>query len=112
MDQKPELTNGYHSKQQPEVGTDKSVRISLLTDHNKPAKQDDMKATSLLVVPPDGGYGWVILFASFMVNLIVDGVCFTFGIFFVKFNEYYGEGEAKTAWVGSILNGMYLSMGL
>ena len=62
-------------------------------------------------VPPDGGYGWVILFSSFMINLIVDGVCFTFGIFFIRFNDYFNEGEAKTAWVGSILNGMYLSMG-
>ena len=27
-------------------------------------------------VPPDGGYGWVIMIASFFCNIIVDGVCF------------------------------------
>ena len=62
-------------------------------------------------LPPDGGYGWVILFASFICNMLVDGVCFTFGLFYLEFLAYYGESRAKTSWVGSVLNGMYLSMG-
>ena len=32
--------------------------------------------TTLAPVPPDGGYGWVIMIASFFCNVIVDGVCF------------------------------------
>ena len=31
-------------------------------------------------VPPDGGYGWVVVAACFMCNLIVDGTCWSFGI--------------------------------
>ncbi len=62
-------------------------------------------------VPPDGGYGWVILASSFMVNFLVDGVCFSFGIFFVDFLDYFGATRAKTSWIGSVLNGMYLFMG-
>jgi len=61
--------------------------------------------------PPDGGYGWVIVFASFMCNLIVDGIAYTFGIFLGEFVTYFGEGKGKTAWVGSLLSGMYLSVG-
>ena len=62
-------------------------------------------------IPPDGGWGWVIMLASFMCNVIVDGVCFSFGIFYLEFLAYYGESKSKTSWVGSVLNGMYLSMG-
>lgn len=61
--------------------------------------------------PPDGGYGWVIVFASFMCNMVVDGIAYTFGVFLSEFVIYFGEGKGKTAWVGSLLSGMYLSCG-
>ncbi|CAD6215461.1 GSCOCG00011202001-RA-CDS [Cotesia congregata] len=61
--------------------------------------------------PPDGGYGWVVVFASFMCNMIVDGIAYTFGIFFEQFVIHFGESKGKTAWVGSLLSGMYLSAG-
>lgn len=61
--------------------------------------------------PPDGGYGWVIVFASFMCNMVVDGIAYTFGVFLGEFVTYFGEGKGKTAWVGSLLSGMYLSAG-
>ncbi|KAK9304048.1 hypothetical protein QLX08_004432 [Tetragonisca angustula] len=61
--------------------------------------------------PPDGGYGWVVVFASFMCNMIVDGIAYTFGVFLGEFVTYFGEGKGKTAWVGSLLSGMYLSAG-
>lgn len=73
---------------------------------NNGKKDHDMSEYAL-----DGGYGWVIVFASFIINVIVDGVCFSFGVFYIEFLDYYGESKSKTSWVGSVLNGMYLSMG-
>lgn len=32
------------------------------------------------MVPPDGGWGWVIVAASFMCNVLVDGIIFSGGI--------------------------------
>lgn len=61
--------------------------------------------------PPDGGYGWVIVFASFMCNMIVDGIAYTFGVFLNDLASYFGEGKGTTAWVGSLLSGMYLCAG-
>ncbi|KAF4524595.1 hypothetical protein B566_EDAN008550 [Ephemera danica] len=85
-------------------------RLSLSEDHG--GQHDDMVTSYIeLPAPPDGGYGWVIVFASFMCNLIVDGIAYTFGIFLGDFVRYYGEGKGKTAWVGSLLSGMYLSVG-
>ncbi|XP_063622054.1 monocarboxylate transporter 12 isoform X7 [Cydia splendana] len=61
--------------------------------------------------PPDGGYGWVVVFASFMCNLIVDGIAYTFGIFLPELVTYFGEGKGTVAWVGSLLSGVYLAAG-
>lgn len=65
----------------------------------------------VLQAPPDGGYGWVICFASFMCNLVVDGIAYTFGLFLGEYVEYFGESKGTVAWVGSILCGTYLLAG-
>lgn len=61
--------------------------------------------------PPDGGYGWVIVIASFMCNMIVDGIAYTFGIFLPEIVKDYGETKGSVAWVGSILSGMTMCAG-
>lgn len=60
---------------------------------------------------PDGGWGWVVVAASFMVNLIADGITFSFGVMFVEFHHYFGEGKSKTAWIGSLFMAMPLLSG-
>lgn len=54
----------------------------------------------------------MIVFASFMCNMIVDGIAYTFGVFLGEFVTYFGEGKGKVAWVGSLLSGVYLSAGM
>lgn len=61
--------------------------------------------------PPDGGYGWVIVFASFMCNMIVDGIAYTFGIFLEEFSDHFREQRGVVSLVGSLLSGVYLSAG-
>ncbi|XP_015926100.1 monocarboxylate transporter 12 [Parasteatoda tepidariorum] len=76
-------------------------------------KRDSMKKTSDLTmpVPPDGGWGWVVVFASFMIHVIADGVTYTFGIFYVEFLKYYGSSKGTTAWVASIMVGTTYCIG-
>ncbi len=62
-------------------------------------------------IPPDGGWGWVIVMSSFLCNLIVDGIAYTFGVFMPEFVRYFDEGKGTVAWVGSLLAGVYLSCG-
>ncbi|RWS29936.1 uncharacterized protein B4U80_06652 [Leptotrombidium deliense] len=61
--------------------------------------------------PPDGGWGWVIVFASFMISVIADGISFTFGILFVDLTEYFKAGKSKTALVGSLFFSIPLLIG-
>ena len=53
----------------------------------------------------------MVVLASLMCNIIVDGACFSFGVMYVEFLEYFGESTYKTAFVGSLLPGMYLGAG-
>lgn len=39
--------------------------------------------------PPDGGWGWMVVFASFMINAIVDGFCYSFGILLPEFTHHF-----------------------
>jgi len=64
-----------------------------------------------LPVPPDGGYGWIVMLSSFGIHIIVDGIAFTFGVLYGEFLDYFGEGKGKTSFVGSVLSGVYLMSG-
>lgn len=44
----------------------------------------------------------MVVFASFMINMIADGITFSFGIYNVEFLKYFGDSKGKTAWIGSI----------
>ena len=62
-------------------------------------------------IPPDGGWGWMIVLSSFMCNLIVDGIAYTFGVFLPILTVYFGEGKGRVSMIGSVLAGVYFSCG-
>ena len=64
--------------------------------------------TNYSVVAPDGGYGWVVVAASFFVNMIADGVTFSFGIMFEQFQDEFGSSSAATAGVVSMFHAVPL----
>ena len=71
----------------------------------------DSRISQYIPLPPDGGYGWVIVIAAFINHVIVDGITFTFGIFSSEFQEYFGATTSQTSLVGSLLAGCYLLTG-
>ncbi|CAG9823096.1 unnamed protein product, partial [Phaedon cochleariae] len=64
-----------------------------------------------LLPPPDGGYGWAIVAASFCCNVVVDGIGYCFGVFLTAIAAHYGASKGETAWVGSILAGSTMCAG-
>ena len=58
-------------------------------------------------VPPDGGWGWVIVISSFMCNLILDGIAYIFGVFLSPLEKEFGCQKSTIAWVGSLVCGGY-----
>ena len=45
-------------------------------DYEMEEEEDDLVAPS----PPDGGWGWVVCAASFLCNMILDGIAYCFGV--------------------------------
>ncbi|XP_023236617.1 monocarboxylate transporter 10-like [Centruroides sculpturatus] len=65
-----------------------------------------MEKSSSSFVPPDGGWGWVVCFASFLVNGTIFGIMNSSGILFVKLKETFQGAAFSTSWVESISIGM------
>lgn len=61
--------------------------------------------------PPDGGWGWWVVLASFLCNMIVDGVCFSFGVVTKEYQAVFKASHSDVGWVGSSLAGCYLLVG-
>ncbi|XP_046632486.1 uncharacterized protein LOC124312074 isoform X1 [Daphnia pulicaria] len=51
---------------------------------------------------PDGGWGWVIVAASFVIHLIADGITFSFGVIYAELLDYFQESKGYTAVIGSL----------
>lgn len=75
------------------------------------SSSDDEDVSIAEARPPDGGWGWVVVFASFMVNLIADGITFSFGVFYPHFLDYFGKGKGQTAWIAGFFMAMPLLSG-
>ncbi|KAL7063898.1 hypothetical protein AAHC03_05283 [Spirometra sp. Aus1] len=62
-------------------------------------------------LPPDGGWGWVIVFAAFLTNLVIDGICVSFGVMANDLVESFNTSVAKVMLTGSFLAGFYQLVG-
>lgn len=85
--------NGTRRKRLTTISSEASDTESLASSTNQQHKKKI----------PDGGYGWVIVFASLMVSLIADGVSFSFGLLYSELLDQFNEGTTKTAWVSSFI---------
>lgn len=62
--------------------------------------------------PLDGGFGWIIVFSSFMIHFVADGITYTFGIFYRELLIEFGSSRGLTAWVPSIMSGLIYGIGM
>ncbi|VDK51790.1 unnamed protein product, partial [Anisakis simplex] len=63
---------------------------------------DEASSSTQFPEPLDGGYGWVIVFASFCIHFICDGISFSFGIMFPEIQQYFKATKTMSGVVGSI----------
>ncbi|KAL7669585.1 hypothetical protein ACOME3_010232 [Neoechinorhynchus agilis] len=60
---------------------------------------------------PDGGYGWVIVFSSFMLSWLVDGMLYAYGVMKIALQDAFQASEVSTMLVGSLCVGVYMLLG-
>ncbi|KAJ0066892.1 hypothetical protein NL108_004885 [Boleophthalmus pectinirostris] len=56
----------------------------------------------------DGGWGWAIVAASFMAQLLAYGSPQSVGVLYPEWLHTFQEGKGMTAWVGSLVAGVGL----
>ncbi|XP_053680706.1 uncharacterized protein LOC128731597 [Anopheles nili] len=63
------------------------------------------------LVPPDGGWGWLVLAGSMLVNILVPGTIKSFGVLFVEFLEAFQASPSSAAWIPALCYFLYSSLG-
>ncbi|ESN96804.1 hypothetical protein HELRODRAFT_85916 [Helobdella robusta] len=59
----------------------------------------------------DGGWGWMVVLASFMAHVIADGCCYSAGVLLVKWLEVFEESKAKTSWIVALFVSLHAIFG-
>ncbi|XP_050745796.1 monocarboxylate transporter 13 isoform X4 [Drosophila biarmipes] len=73
--------------------------------HNK----NDGKEYDL--VPPDGGWGWLVLLGSCLTNILIPGTIKSFGVLFSEFTDAFNSSPTKAAWIPALCYFLYSSLG-
>ncbi|KAG5311309.1 MOT7 protein, partial [Acromyrmex insinuator] len=106
--------NGINIKfgpSKPRKGDYRLVSQSSNKDHNGTNKSEKNEKKEEELVPPDGGWGWLILLAAVMVNLLIPGTIKSFGVLFVEFLDIFDASPAAAAWIPSLCYFLYSSLG-
>ncbi|VDN90763.1 unnamed protein product [Brugia pahangi] len=78
-------------------------------------KKDEMeerKEGNMQYIPiVDGGWGWVVVVASFFIHVFADGIVYSFGILLEIIMKEFDVSNAKASMIISLLTGLTLGMG-
>ncbi|XP_064619208.1 monocarboxylate transporter 14-like [Lineus longissimus] len=47
-------------------------------------------------------YSWIVMVAALLSHLLMFGICWTVGVYYVIFLEVFQQGKGPTSWIGSI----------
>ncbi|CAF4943649.1 unnamed protein product [Pieris macdunnoughi] len=79
----------------------------LLAASRKLRPQSESTDTS----PPDGGYGWVVVFGAFMVQFWVAGLFKSYGVLYVEIMETFPDSsESVASWIPAALSTLCLAL--
>uniref|UniRef100_A0A7I4YWG3 MFS domain-containing protein n=1 Tax=Haemonchus contortus TaxID=6289 RepID=A0A7I4YWG3_HAECO len=69
------------------------------------------KNKQLVPIPPDGGWGWVVVLGSFFVHVFADGFVYSFGVLVEVLMKEFNSDNTVCAMIISLLTGLTLGSG-
>ncbi|XP_034933713.1 monocarboxylate transporter 9-like [Chelonus insularis] len=69
------------------------------------------KVRKTKLVPPDGGWGWVVLISALVVNFLIPGTVKSFGVLFVEFLQVFKASPTAASWMPALCYFLYSSLG-
>ncbi|XP_033337673.2 monocarboxylate transporter 12 isoform X1 [Megalopta genalis] len=70
-----------------------------------------VKSKKTKLVPPDGGWGWVVLTSALVVNFLIPGTVKSFGVLFVEFLHVFKASSTAASWMPALCYFLYNSLG-
>ncbi|KAK1123806.1 hypothetical protein K0M31_008496 [Melipona bicolor] len=70
-----------------------------------------VKSVKTKLVPPDGGWGWVVLSSALVVNFLIPGTVKSFGVLFVEFLHVFKATSTAASWMPALCYFLYNSLG-
>ncbi|XP_037945417.1 uncharacterized protein LOC119685961 [Teleopsis dalmanni] len=89
----------------------KAVSETLIEEGDEAANFEIDNSTAEVVVPPDSGWAWVVMIASFLCCTVVDGIVFCSGLIQDYILKDFDVSKGYVAFVSSLLSGCYLMAG-
>ena len=95
------------------------TKLSVCSDFNLnrqlsvESDEEEAEETEEGAVPmaPDGGWGWMVVLAGFIVHFLLDGINYTFGILLVPILKDFDSDSGTVVWAGSLLVGVNMLSG-
>ena len=106
------ILQSVNENEEPNLGGMASVLLSQSDCNGKYSEDDKESPEDFVPIPPDGGWGWIIMICSLLNNFIVDGIPNAFSYLLYEFIDHYEVSHSEGAWVGSLLTGVYLCTGM
>ncbi|CAH0729868.1 unnamed protein product, partial [Brenthis ino] len=72
---------------------------------------EETEIAAQILVPQEGGWGWVVVAASFCTVFILDGICFTFGSLLKDIANDLDVSDSLIAFVNSLAIAIYFIAG-
>lgn len=98
---KSDVVAHYSKKKEDADSPTERVKFEGLGDDDDDSICSDESDVRLPPIP-DGGWGWVVVIAAFLVSACADGLAFSFGLLHEEFTRYFETTQSKTSLIGSL----------
>lgn len=82
-----------------------------MNEGEKSDYDEEEKDYNYAVVPPNGGWGWMVVACAFYCSVVVDGIQLTFGVFLKEISKSFNTDLSRVALAGSLMFGVHLIVG-